>query len=499
MVVIGLDAGTSSVKASLLDVESGGCLASAQYPSDEMAVHAARPGWAEQDPVDWWQATVAAIRAACAEGNVAPDQVAAIGIAYQMHGLVCLDEAGGVLRPSIIWCDSRAVEYGERAYETVGPAWCLEHLLNSPANFTASKFAWVRENEPDVYQRVATILLPGDYLAYRMTGRACTTVSGLSEGILWNFPDHEPARPLMDAVGITDDMLAERVPTFGPQGELNGAAAEAFGLRAGIPVTYRAGDQPNNALSLNVMNHGEVAATAGTSGVIYGVSDRIQFDPESRISSFAHVNHEADATRLGVLTCVNGAGILNAWLRRMLGGSASYPDMNDLAAAAPVGSEGLVMLPFGNGAERVLGNRNVGAALFGLDLNRHGPGHLCRAAQEGIVFGLRFGMDILRSIAVDIDIIRAGHANMFLSPVFRETLAACTGARIELYDTDGSLGAARGAALGAGLYDSPGAAFASLAQVDEVVPDPALADGCAAAYEQWRRRLDGLLQGVVGC
>jgi xylulokinase len=480
-----LDAGTSSIKASLLDVETGACVASAQHPAEEMPVAALQPGWAEQDPEAWWGSMVQAVREACRQGEVASHRIRAIGIAYQMHGLVCLDCDGRVLRPSIIWCDSRSVETGERAFQTIGPDWCLSHLLNSPGNFTASKLRWVKDNEPDVYAQIDTILLPGDYLAYRMTGDLCTTVSGLSEGMFWDFPAHEPARALLDGMEISPDLLADIVPTFGAQGELNAEAAGRLGLNIGTPVTYRAGDQPNNALSLNVLEQGEVAATAGTSGVIYGVSDAIQYDPQSRVNTFAHVNHKKERTRLGVTLCVNGTGIAYAWLRRLMGPEMDYVEMNALAEQAPIGADGLSVMPFGNGAERLLNSRDVGASVHGLQFNRHQPGHLCRAVQEGIVFSLHYGLDVMKSIGVKPEVIRAGKANLFLSSVFRKTLAALTGARIELYETDGSLGAARGAAFGAGLYGSLKEACESLQCREIVTPDAAWKEPCAEAYGRW--------------
>ncbi|MEM7624736.1 MAG: FGGY family carbohydrate kinase [Planctomycetota bacterium] len=493
MVLLGIDLGSSSVKAALVDVDTGRTVSVGQYPSTEMAIDAPQPGWAEQDPAAWWDAAQRAVAAALGEAHLDGDAVSAIGIAYQMHGLVCLDAAGQPLRPSIIWCDSRAVAIGDEAFAALGEERCLTHLLNSPGNFTASKLRWVAQHEPDVFERIHKVCMPGDYLAARLTGQAVTTVSGLSEGMFWDFVSGGPAKFLLEHYGIPPEILAPTVPTFGHQGELSSEAAAAFGLTAGTPVTYRAGDQPNNALSLNVLNAGEVAATAGTSGVVYGVSDAVKYDPQSRINSFAHVNHASESSggdpRIGLLLCVNGTGIANAWAKRLVGGDLDYAALNDLAAAAPIGCDGLTVLPFGNGAERMLGNAEVGAHLGHADFNRHDRAHIARAVQEGIAFAFGYGMDILRDTGVDLSVIRAGRANLFLSPLFRQTLANLTGARIELYDTDGAVGAARGAGVGAGVYGSFAEAFASLEQVGVTEPADDERDATLQAYRRWNYEL----------
>jgi xylulokinase len=487
--LLGIDLGSSSVKAALLDAATGRCAGSAFYPKTEQKIVSPQPGFAEQDPQQWYDCAKGAVREAMHAAGVGPEEVRAIGIAYQMHGLVCLDQAHRVLRPAIIWCDSRAVEYGRNACAALGAEKCLRHLLNSPGNFTAAKLAWVQKNEPALFAKIAKIMLPGDWLALQLTGAARTTASGLSEGIFWDFQKEAPCDFLLEHFGFANNLLADRVPNFGIQGVLTPAAAADLGLKAGTPVTYRGGDQPNNAFSLNVLNPGEVAATAGTSGVIYGITAARQYDPQSRVNTFAHVNHTADQPRLGVLLCINGAGSLNAWTKRLLGDLA-YADMNKLAATVPVGSDGVTVLPFGNGAERVLGNRNIGAEWGGLDFNRHGRAHLCRAVQEGIVFALQYGLHVMRATGLEVKTIRAGHANMFMSDVFCETLAGVSGARLELYETDGALGAARGAGLGAGLYKSFAEAFQTLEKRKEILPKPG---NYAAAYARWEQHLEQAL------
>ena len=485
--LLGYDVGSSSVKASLVDVENGTCVASAFYPKTEAPIKAIRSGWAEQDPNAWWDYLKSATADVLAQSGAAKDEVKAIGISYQMHGLVCVDKDLKPLRDAIIWCDSRAVPYGQKAFDTLGSEQCLSHLLNSPGNFTAAKLAWVHENEPETFNKIYKVMLPGDYIACKLSGTPATTVSGLSEGMMWDFKDNRPAQFLLDFYGIPASMLSDIVPTFGIQGEVNAAAAAELGLAEGTPITYRAGDQPNNALSLDVFEPGEAATTAGTSGVVYGVLGNVAYDPQSRVNTFAHVNHGAD-TRLGVILCINGTGILNSWMRKNAAPTGiGYAEMNDLAAQSPSGAEDLSILPFGNGAERVLCNKEVGASIHGINFNTHTQAHLLRAAQEGIVFSFAYGMEVMQEMGMSLKTIRAGKANMFLSPIFRNTLAGVTGATIELCDTDGSVGAARGAGMGAGIYANHKEAFAALKKLEIIEPLAKDQPAYREAYERWRK------------
>ncbi len=488
MYLLGYDIGSSSVKASLVDAQSGQCICSAFYPKSEASIIAAKPGWAEQHPDSWWENLKLATADILHTSKIDSKDIQAIGISYQMHGLVCVDKNQQVLRPSIIWCDSRAVPYGQQAFDRLGHEQCLSHLLNSPGNFTASKLAWVKENEPDVYAQIHKIMLPGDYIAMKLSGEICTTISGLSEGIFWDFAENAPAQMLLDYYQIDRSLLAEIKPTFSEQGRVSASAAKELGLAEGTPITYRAGDQPNNALSLNVFNPGEIASTAGTSGVVYGVLGEVNYDPRSRVNTFAHVNHTPTKTRLGVLLCINGTGILNSWTKRtLLAENISYSQMNEWAATVPIGSNGISILPFGNGAERMLENREANCSIHGINFNIHNQAHLLRAAQEGIVFSFKYGIEIMQQMGMNVNKIHAGHANMFLSPIFRETLAGVTHAVIDLYDTDGSVGAAKGAGIGAGIYKDNTEAFASLKKIAEIEPKDT--EAYQEAYERWKSYL----------
>ena len=487
MFFIGYDAGSSSIKAALINAENGQQVAVVQSPDTEMGMEAPHPGWAEQDPEMWWKHLCLATRKLLQQAGVNGSDVAGIGISYQMHGLVAVDKAGSPLRPAIIWCDSRAVGIGEKALNAIGANRCLEYLLNAPGNFTASKLRWVQESEPDLYGKIDKFMLPGDYLAMRLSGEITTTPGGLSEGILWDYKTNRPAALLLDHYGIDSALLPDLVENFDIQGRVSHQASSELGLPTGIPITYRAGDQPNNALSLNVLHPGEAAATGGTSGVVYGVAATPVYDPASRVNAFLHVNHIPADPRIGILLCLNGAGILYRWIRQMVGEARTYDELEKLASAVAAGCDGLTMLPFGNGAERMLGNLDIGAHLVGLQLNRHSKEHLVRAALEGVAFALGYGMEVMRGMGLNLEVLRVGNDNLFRSKVFSESLANCTGSRIEVFDTTGAYGAARAAAAGSGAFGSLEEAMGTLRAVHTYLPEST--DETAHAFDAWKAAL----------
>lgn len=494
MYLLGYDIGSSSVKVCLIEASSGKIVATDFSPKKEMKIVALNPGWAEQNPNDWWTNLKLAHEAVMHKTQINPEDIKGIGITWQMHGLILVDKDQNLLRSSIIWCDSRAVPYGEKAFQEIGPEKCLSHLLNSPGNFTASKLAWVKENEPEIFEKIDKIMLPGDYIAMKLSGEIGVTVEGLSEGIFWDFKDNCISEDVCNHYGIPMSFFPKIVPTFGIQSTVSAAAAKELGLKEGTPISYRAGDQPNNALSLNVFNPGEIASTAGTSGVVYGVLDKIDYDKLSRVNTFAHVNHTPEEIRLGVLLCINGTGILNSWLKHNFATSlSSYGDMNELASLSPIGSKGLSIVPFGNGAERVLENHEVNCSMHGINFNIHSKGDILRAAQEGIVFSYEYGMDIMRNMGMDINVIRAGNANMFLSSIFRQSLATVSNAVIELYDTDGAAGAARAAGMGIGFYANSEEAFASLEKIAIIEPEHEKRDQYLEAYSRWNGYLKKMM------
>lgn len=485
---LGIDVGSSSVKLSILDGASGKAVASTTYPESELAINSPEPAWAEQDPETWWQCIAQGCAVLFKKPGVDPKRIAAIGISYQMHGLVLVDKEQKVLRPSIIWCDSRAVEIGNKALVDMGADYCFGHLLNSPGNFTAAKLRWVQENEPSVFARIHKMMLPGDFIAMKLSGEITTTASGLSEGTLWDFETQTVAKQLLAHWNIDAQLLPDICPSIGVQAKVNAQAASLLGIPEGIPIAYRGGDQPNNAFSLNVLNPGEVAATAGTSGVIYGVTDQKAADRQSRVNTFLHVTNTQEAPRNGVLVCVNGAGRSYSWLRQLLGANGhtiDYGQLNAWAANTPVGADGLIFHPFGNGAERIFQNRTIGASFSKLELNRHGVGHMIRATQEGIVFALNQGFDVLKSLGGECNVVRVGYGNMFLSDVFAQAFANTTQAAVECYNTDGAEGAARAAAIGSGFYASPQEAFGGLVKLKVIEPQAGLMASYAEAYGRW--------------
>lgn len=491
MYLLGYDIGSSSVKACLVEAASGKIIASDFYPKEEMKITAVKPGWAEQEPEEWWSNLKNAHQSIMTKSGIKAEDIKAIGITWQMHGLVLVDKDQKVLRPSIIWCDSRAVPYGEKAFNAIGHEKCLSHLLNSPGNFTASKLAWVKEHEPEIFQKIDKLMLPGDYIAMKLSGDAVMTIEGLSEGMFWDFKNKCLSEDVLNYYGIPKSFFPEIKPIFGVQGEVSDGAAKELGLKEGTPITYRAGDQPNNALSLNVFNPGEIASTAGTSGVVYGVLDQLDYDKKSRVNTFAHVNYTEELTRLGVLLCINGTGILNSWLRRNLAlDGLSYADMNSLAAQSSIGANGISIIPFGNGAERVLENKEVNCSIHGINFNVHDKADLLRAAQEGIVFSYEYGMEIMKEMGMNIHLIRAGYANMFLSPLFAQTLASVSGATIELFNTDGAAGAAKGAGMGVGIYASNDEAFGSLEKRSVIEPESDKTSQYRDAYQRWKELIN---------
>ena len=491
MQLLGIDLGSSSVKVSVVDGVTGDVLAQEQQPKQEMEIVSLQADWAEQSPEMWFEYLKKAISGVLQNEGVDAAEIGAIGISYQMHGLVLVDDRQKVIRPSIIWCDSRAVNIGDDAASALGEEWTLTHLLNSPGNFTASKLKWVKDNEPELFNKVDKFLLPGDYIAMRLSGKTTTTITGLSEGIFWDFETNSLSDELLKYYGFDKRMIPEIVPGFGEQVTLKSDMAEELGLKAGIPVTYRAGDQPNNAFSLNVLNPGEVAATAGTSGVVYAVAGKKVYDLKSRVNVFAHVNHTKELQRLGVLLCVNGTGIQYAWLKRLMGQKHfDYPALNEMAKEVEPGAEGVMCFPFGNGAERMLENANPGAQFSGINFNIHQDKHLVRAALEGIAFSFYYGMDIINDMGIETSLIRAGYANLFQSEVFAETLANLSGAVIELYNTDGSVGAARGAGIGCGFYKSSEEAFVNLKKIEVIEPDNSKATQYKEAYNRWKTKLE---------
>lgn len=494
MYAIGYDIGSSSIKASIVHVGTGQIVAMGKYPESEMPIEASQPGWAEQKPEMWWETICILTKQLLSSNHIQQDQIMSIGIAYQMHGLVLVDKDHKVLRPAIIWCDSRASEIGAQALRDLGDSYCMNHLLNTPGNFTASKLKWVKENEPEIFDKVHKWMLPGDYIAMQFTDEIYSTISGYSEGIFWDFKQNSSAGTLLQYYGISSEMMPDLIDTFSIQGRVTTKAATMSGLAAGTPVTYRAGDQPNNAMALKVLDPGDIAATAGTSGVVYAVSDKLEHDVLSRVNGFAHINHQYDQIRIGQLLCINGCGILYAWMRKQVAASGqTYEHMEKQLSAIPVGSDGLVILPFGNGSERILNDKMLGARIDNLQFNIHTQAHLFRAALEGIAFSFAYGMDILKSIGIQPATIKVGNDNLFLSDTFSSCMANLLQCNIEMYDTTGAVGAAKASTVALGEYHSIHEAINDTKPI-KVTLYQSNNDPYLQAYDHWSKQLNNLIK-----
>lgn len=493
MYFLGIDLGSSSIKLSVLDAEKGISLASVKAPEFEMEIAAPKFGWAEQNPEDWWKNVKKGLSILKNKKGIDLKKIKGIGIAYQMHGLVLTDKDLNPVRPSIIWCDSRAVEIGDEAYKAIGAEISQNQILGSPGNFTASKLKWVKENEPETFKKAAIMMLPGDYIAAKLSGIPQISTSGLSEAALWDFSKGKLATEVLDKMGLSEDFIPEIVPSFGDQATVSAEIANELGLDPNTKINYRAGDQPNNAFSLNALKPGDIATTAGTSAVMYAVSSENTFDPQSRVNTFLHVNNTENSKHNGVLLCINGSGILYQWLRKIISVGRDelipYEKLNEEAAKVTPGSKGLRFYPFGNGVERIFSNKEVNSGIENLNYNIHQPAHLIRSACEGIVFAMNYGFEVMQSIGVEGKVVRAGKDNLFLSPVFREIFVNTTQTTLELYNTSSAVGAARGAAVGHGFYKEFDEAFSSLKCLERIEPKEELSTQYQEIYQEWKKNI----------
>jgi xylulokinase len=489
MLLCGVDVGTSSIKVSIVDAANQQLVYATSYPENENEISAPEIGFAEQEPDHWWHCVKQGILKANASKTYNPKDIASIGISYQMHGLIVLDDKNKVLRPAIIWCDSRAIKIGSDAYDGIGKSYCEKNLLNSPGNFTAAKLAWVKGNQPDIYSKIRFVMLPGDFIAGRFTNQFTTTNSALSEGIFWDFKANEVSKPLMNYFGFDSSLIPPIQPVFSNHGVVSKEVANELNFNSQVQITYKAGDQPNNAFSLGVLDPGEIATTAGTSGVVYGISDQLKFDEQNRVNSFAHVTHTADKNRIGVLMCINGTGILNRWVRQNIMPNLSYTEMNQLASTTSIGSKGLICLPFGNGAERIFQNRNIGASYEHLDFNQHTNAELIRAAQEGIAFSMAYGIEMLDAAGIKASVLKAGYANMYLSDVFTSTVINASNVAVHLLDSDGSMGAALASGVGLGYFKTANEAVSKIQLVRTYEPQKEHLDATQDAYTKWKEEV----------
>lgn len=436
MAFLGIDVGTSSVKVSIVG-EDGVILASATAPaSSERAINSPNPNWAEQNPEDWWEDAQQAILNLPLEARL---QVEAIGIAYQMHGLVLVDSQFQPVRPSIIWCDGRNIQESQILAESLGLDALENRLLNKPGTLTLAKLAWVAEHEPETLAKAHTFGLPGDFIAYKLTGEWSTTKSGYSEMVGWDFGASIPFEEGFRKAGWKLP-LPEARPNLEEGAPIQKVIAEKLGLPPSARVTYRAGDQPNNAFGLGVLQQGETAISAGTSGVLYGIGDSSPGLHEG-INRFLHVN-----SQIGVLMCLNGVGSALAFARRTWFQNQSYEALSELASQAnPENCP--YFFPFGNGAERILSERAF-SGFTELDFNRHNLPELARSVFEGIAFAYRLGSEKMEKAGCLSKVVNGTESGLLKSSFFAQLLANELQVELILSEGDGSTAAARGAALG---------------------------------------------------
>jgi xylulokinase len=483
--LIGIDIGTSGTKALAID-ESGRVLASA---TEEYALYTPRPLWSEQNPEDWWQATVRALQRLLAASGIKAGDVAGIGLTGQMHGLVLMDGQGQVLRPAILWNDQRT---GPQCEEITRRAGGLERVVELTGNavlpgFTAGKLLWVKEHEPEVYARAAHFLLPKDYIRYRLTGGYFTEVSDASGTSLFDVAHRTWSAEMAELVGVPRAWLAECTESDVASTHISEAAAQATGLCAGTPVAGGGGDQAAGAVGSGIVQPGVISVTSGTSGVVFAYQQRYEAEPQGRVHVFCHAVPGAWHA-MGVMLSAGGAF---RWWRDTLGqmekavaastGEDPYEILTREAAQAPAGCEGLLFLPYLTGERTPYPDPNARGAFVGLTL-RHDKSYMVRSVLEGVSFGLRDSLELIRGLGVPIEQVRASGGGA-RSPLWRQIQADVF--NTELVLTDVTEGAAYGAALlggvAAGVYPSvPEACAAAVHVTSGTSPQPE----AAATYEQ---------------
>ncbi len=443
--VLGIDASTTAVKAILLD--GSGAVRGIGSSAYEFSVP--RPLWSEQDPHLWWDGTVAAIRAVLASTGVPGDDVVAVGLTGQMHGAVLLDGADEVLRPAILWNDQRTGAECDLIREIVGP----ERLVAITGNdaltgFTAPKLVWVRDHEPEIWGRVAHVLLPKDYVRLRLTGGHAMDKADGSGTMLFDLAARDWSGEVLDALRIDPAWMP---PTFeGPEvtGTLTAEAAAATGLRSGTPVVAGGGDQAANAVGVGAVEPGVVALSLGTSGVVFATTDRPLFEARGRVHAFCH----AVPGRWHMMSVMLSAAGSLRWFRDAVAPGTEYDDLVAPAAEVPAGSEGLLFLPYLTGERSPYPDPLARGAFVGLTL-AHDRRHLTRAVLEGVAFGLRDGLDLMVEAGMPAPSVIRASGGGTSSPLWRQILADVLGAEIATVDT------AEGAAYGAGLLAAVGAGW----------------------------------------
>ena len=487
MLFLGIDVGTGGTRAVLIDA-SGKVVAS--YATEHAPFQSAFPGWAEQDPEDWWRATQQAIRAVLVAAACKPADIDAIGLTGQMHGAVLLDAEGNVLRPSLIWCDTRSAPQCDWLHATLGRERVIELTCN-PAlpNFTLTKILWVREHEPQVFARIARILCPKDYIRFRLSGVYAMDVQEASGTLLLDVTHRRWSQPMAEASGVPMEWLPQLFESAEICAALSTPAAAATGLQAGTPIVAGAGDQGAGAVGMGILKPGSVSATIGTSGVVFAATDQPVRDPLGRLHTFCH----AVAGRWHVMGVTQAAGLSLRWFRDaisagMQGAPASYEQLMALAASAPAGSDGVFWAPYLFGERTPHLDPEVRAAFIGLSAS-HGQAHLVRAVLEGVAYSLRDTFTLFGELGIPVRGVRLGGGGA-RGPLWRQIQADVYGRAVEILTAEE--GAAYGAALlagvGAGAWPNVDTACESSIRVAETIqPDADARDVYERGYQIYRK------------
>lgn len=477
---LGIDVGTGGTRAIIID-GAGQIVASETI--EHIPFASPQTGWAEQDPDDWWRASVAAIRAVLSHNNITHDSIAAIGLSGQMHGAVLLDADDKLLRPSIIWCDQRSEAQCQQLTEQIGASRLIELTCN-PAltGFTLPKILWVKDNEPEHWRRMRSVLLPKDYIRLRLTGDKAIDVADASGTLLLDVSARQWSREMLDAAGINDSVLPRLFESPEITGTVSQAAAELTGLRAGTPVVAGAGDQAAGAVGMGIVKPGSVSATIGTSGVVFAATNNPALDPKGRVHTFCH----AIPNRWHVMGVTQGAGLSLRWFRDQFG-FASYDQLTAEAADVPAGANNLLWAPYLMGERTPHLDPNARAALVGLTAS-HTRAHVVRAILEGVAFSLRDSLEIFRDMNVPVESIRLGGGGA-RSKLWRQIQADVYAHAVDIVQAEE--GAAYGAALlagvGGGLWQSVDHACADVVRVvDRIEPDATAVKVLEPLYRSYR-------------
>lgn len=479
---LGMDVGTGGTRAVLVN-DQGQVVASAS--SEHAPFRSPYPGWAEQDPVDWWRAAQVAIREVLATSGLTASDIGAIGLTGQMHGAVMLDADGDVLRPSLIWCDQRTDAQCDWLHERIGRERLIELTCN-PAlpNFTLTKLLWVRENEPEVFSRIAHVLCPKDYVRFRLTGTYAMDVQEASGTLLLDVTHRSWSSEVARIAGIRESWLPQLFESPKVCAHISPEGASATGLVAQTPVVAGAGDQGAGAVGMGILQPGSVSATIGTSGVVFAATAAPTKDPLGRLHTFCH----AVPARWHVMGVTQAAGLSLRWLRDVIAPGTNYDVLTAEAAQLPAGSDGLIWAPYLLGERTPHLDSHATAAFYGITVS-HTRGHLVRAVLEGVAYSLKDTFTLFDELGIPVQGVRLGGGGA-RGPLWRSIQASIYGyaSDVLVAEEGAAFGAALLAGVGAGAWpDTDTACAVAIRVAGQIAPDAAAAKIYADGYKLYRR------------